>query len=346
MHEIEKYYEIFNLTPEASFLQVKKTYRSLIKKWHPDRYQQYPEVAEEATEKLKEINEAFEAIKNFEGTEEQKKLREILKNKLSYKDYMDIAGSYEVSAEKAQQTHNTSYYSATDWVEKDPKKERLIVIIAGIVVLLFILLNILINLYDASRYISSSHPSFSLGATSKQVERIQGQPDIRTREKWVYKNSAVYFKDNIVVGYSNNNNELYVKINPSGKLKKEIPGNYYIIGSSKNDVIRIQGTPTSINPVKDEWNYGKSILTFNTNHLIGYRNYSGELKVKPLIDDGNPSTATTIEKGVSKEDVLKIQGSPDTVEGNYWKYGPSWINFVDNQVADYYSGNNVLNAKP
>ena len=56
-------YKILGILPNASDDEVKKAYRSLAKKYHPDRYVDSP-LAKEASEKMKEINAAYEDVLN------------------------------------------------------------------------------------------------------------------------------------------------------------------------------------------------------------------------------------------------------------------------------------------
>lgn len=54
-------YEVLGVSPSASDDEVKKAYRDLARKYHPDNYQNNP-LADLAEEKMKEINEAYDAI--------------------------------------------------------------------------------------------------------------------------------------------------------------------------------------------------------------------------------------------------------------------------------------------
>lgn len=54
-------YQILNVDPNASDEEVKKAYRSLARKYHPDNYHDNP-LADLAQEKMKEINAAYEEI--------------------------------------------------------------------------------------------------------------------------------------------------------------------------------------------------------------------------------------------------------------------------------------------
>lgn len=56
-------YAKLNLEPGASLEEVKKSYRSQVKSWHPDRFPSVsPRLQEKAHEKLREINEAYKKI--------------------------------------------------------------------------------------------------------------------------------------------------------------------------------------------------------------------------------------------------------------------------------------------
>lgn len=67
---LDKAYEILNVTKENSDNEIKKSYRSLVKKHHPDIISgqgAHQSIIDEATEKLQEINEAYELIKKSRG---------------------------------------------------------------------------------------------------------------------------------------------------------------------------------------------------------------------------------------------------------------------------------------
>ena len=54
-------YTVLGVSPNASDQEIKKAYRELARKYHPDNYVDNP-LADLAEEKMKEINEAYEAI--------------------------------------------------------------------------------------------------------------------------------------------------------------------------------------------------------------------------------------------------------------------------------------------
>lgn len=57
------WYAVLGLTPQATEEEIKKTYRKLILKYHPDRVESSdPKVKEEATKRFREVQEAYENI--------------------------------------------------------------------------------------------------------------------------------------------------------------------------------------------------------------------------------------------------------------------------------------------
>ena len=54
-------YKVLGISPNATDDEVKKAYRELARKYHPDNYRD-SDLADLAGEKMKEINEAYETI--------------------------------------------------------------------------------------------------------------------------------------------------------------------------------------------------------------------------------------------------------------------------------------------
>lgn len=54
-------YEVLGVSPEASDDEIKKAYRDLAKKYHPDNYADSP-LADLAEQKMKDVNEAYDEI--------------------------------------------------------------------------------------------------------------------------------------------------------------------------------------------------------------------------------------------------------------------------------------------
>lgn len=63
-------YEILGVDANASDDEVKRAYRELARKYHPDNYQNNP-LADLAEEKMKEVNEAYDAVTRMRSGSQQ-----------------------------------------------------------------------------------------------------------------------------------------------------------------------------------------------------------------------------------------------------------------------------------
>ena len=79
-------YQILNIPPTATDEEVKRAYRDLARKYHPDNYHDNP-LADLAQEKMKEINEAYDQI------QKQRKASSAASQSYSY-GYADPGRSY------------------------------------------------------------------------------------------------------------------------------------------------------------------------------------------------------------------------------------------------------------
>jgi curved DNA-binding protein CbpA len=59
MKRINEYKKLFNVEPDTDLKKLKTTYRSLVKEWHPDKFQEGDEKRTEAEVKSRQIIDAY-----------------------------------------------------------------------------------------------------------------------------------------------------------------------------------------------------------------------------------------------------------------------------------------------
>jgi outer membrane protein assembly factor BamE (lipoprotein component of BamABCDE complex) len=178
---------------------------------------------------------------------------------------------------------------------------------------------------------------FSIGSTKEQVLNIQGTPssisEYGNTTNWYYGSSRIEFVNNKVKEFSNTG-KLKIKLNPQNTFD----GTFFTIGSSKDEVLNIQGTPSSISEYGNtsNWYYGSSRIEFINNKVKEFSN-NGKLKIK--LNPQNTFDGTFFTIGSSKDEVLNIQGTPSSISeyGNTsnWYYGSSRIEFINNKVKEF-----------
>ncbi|TVP57792.1 MAG: dynamin family protein [Nodularia sp. (in: Bacteria)] len=65
--KIARAYRILGLQPTASFADVKKTYKTLVKKWHPDLFVNQPQMQKKADNNMRLVNEAYNTLADYYG---------------------------------------------------------------------------------------------------------------------------------------------------------------------------------------------------------------------------------------------------------------------------------------
>lgn len=123
---------------------------------------------------------------------------------------------------------------------------------------------------------NSSSEWFALGASADEVLSIQGTPTRVEGSKWFYGFSEVSFKNGRVDGFDNYFGALKVRMLPSGELLQGESASAFTIGSTMDEVLTIQGTPTSIRG--NVWFYGFSNVLFRNGKVQNAVDTAGVLR--------------------------------------------------------------------
>jgi hypothetical protein len=122
-----------------------------------------------------------------------------------------------------------------------------------------------------------AQPYITAGLSPAEVLSVLGNPTSSSGEKMFYKDSEIDFQNGQVVGW---------KIGPKSALRVKlwpdtasVPGlTTFSVGSSKSDVIALQGTPTLFS--RNEFGYGGSVVFFQNDHVVGWKEDPGSVRLK------------------------------------------------------------------
>ena len=114
-------YKVLGVSPDASDEEIKKAYRELTKKYHPDRNPDNPAAAE----KMNDINAAYDAIKN--GTAQQQYAYQSEGSAYGDPYGWNPWGSYGYGYQQSarQQTERSEYTAARSYIRNGMYKEAL-----------------------------------------------------------------------------------------------------------------------------------------------------------------------------------------------------------------------------
>ena len=174
-----------------------------------------------------------------------------------------------------------------------------------------------------------SSGSFTVGSTMREVAAVQGTPDSFSEGRFDYGYSNVYFKDGRVTNWHNSTiNPLRVKL-----MVVPINNGYFTVGSTKEDVVAIQGTPDLFS--ETYFGYGYANIYFKDGRVTGWHNSTiNPLRVKLA---ATPTNKTYFTVGSTVAEVAAIQGTPDSLTETYFRYGYSNIYFKNGRVTGWYS---------
>jgi curved DNA-binding protein CbpA len=115
-------------------------------------------------------------------------------------------------------------------------------------------------------------PYLTVGSTRDEVITQQGTPTASSEDKLVYGKSELYLKDNAVIGWRIDpvSSPIRVKLWPQASVDPDL--GFFTIGSSKDEVLVVQGTPTAF--TDDQFEYGTSVVYFQKNRVIRWKNGS------------------------------------------------------------------------
>jgi len=265
-------YQILGLNPETSWSDLRKRYKKLIQKWHPDRFDDDSKEKLAAEYKIKAINIAYNQIQKY--YQANKALPPLEKTPETRQESKKTQ-SQAVTPDKKQESNKESTPSSSkNRKQADKKSKRSLV--AGIIILstlgssyYFFAEDFYLEDAETSHInslIANSKPKYSKSSENKDSE---GAPEQKN-----------YLKDNLAFKTTNENKIVDTdEINETPKLEEE----FFTNGSTISDVIGVQGAPTKTDG--DIWYYGKSEVHFNDGEVVHWvRGENTPLKARMVFD--------------------------------------------------------------
>ncbi|MFT3700262.1 MAG: DnaJ domain-containing protein [Kofleriaceae bacterium] len=111
----------------------------------------------------------------------------------------------------------------------------------------------------------------------------------------------------------------------------------FTLGSTRDDVRRVMGTPTNIDNVFERYYYGTAYVEFRDDKVSGWT-AMGFDKLKTTLAPKDPAVAAaaaargTYTEHATRDEVLGVEGPPETIErdfgfGERWYYSMSYVSF-------------------
>ena len=203
-----------------------------------------------------------------------------------------------------------------------------------------------------SNLTASQEDYFTRGSHADDVLRLQGTPSSINRlsrhETWWFglSNVKIDSRTRRVLEWSNNGN-LNVRLLPGEQVTSET---YFTRGSYADDVLRLQGTPSSINRLSrhETWWFGLSNVKIDsrTRRVLEWSN-NGNLNVR-LLPGEQVTSETYFTRGSHADDVLRLQGTPSSINRlsrhETWWFGLSNVK-IDLQTKRVLEWSNNGNLK-
>lgn len=118
----------------------------------------------------------------------------------------------------------------------------------------------------------------TVGSTRDEVVNQVGPPTESTPSKLVYGRSELYLKDNSVIGWHIDPvaSPIRVKLWPSASVDPTLDS--FTVGSSRDLVLVVQGTPTAFS--EDKFEYGGSVVNFQNWRVVSWKSDPGSIPLR------------------------------------------------------------------
>jgi curved DNA-binding protein CbpA len=332
---------ILDLEADATEKQIKASYRTMVKVWHPDRFQNDKLLKQAAEVKLRDINVAFDLLSSTTPNSRF----QTPQNPVS-SDATGHAPRPDQNEPPSQPAATTSFTESTRGFSRS--------LFPAFKILLKLAALVFLILLCRYTWIAFDVPDPSTEAVAKVYSF--GKDNILSRlENPKRRFIEAVDKDLERIGLRNpppapDESQQAQETTPQSPLKT--PGKattrqqagaaaprkiyaYITIGSSRDEVVQQQGIPTAASP--DRLVYGRSELYLKDGAVTGWKidPVSNPIRVKlwPQAPVDTNQKYFTVDS--TRDDVLVIQGTPTAFSKEKFTYGASEGYFQNNRVVSW-----------
>ena len=271
--DFDRYYRVLGSAPGCSWEELRRNYRHLVRRWHPDQRAASGEADALSDQRIKEITRAYRALSDY-------------RRRHGALPGAPRPGATVADTNTARQPPKAPpRHAAGVWPEPEPAPIRSPV---GLVVLPALgALAVVAYLVAGGQDTSDAHdPSpvtastataeptppaaplsyVGLGSSMADVYRLHGRPSEEAGEIWYYGAAKVQFANQRVIGWERHPSfPLRVDAYPSPNLPAQVT---FTLGSTKHEVHAVQGIPLS--EQSGVWDYGVVRVHFRDDRVIGW----------------------------------------------------------------------------
>ena len=226
-----KYYKLIGASPGCSWKELRKSYKSQIQRFHPDRYEEDSILKFDAEEHIKSLNMAYLYFQQYH------KEHGCLPVQSNREYYTEDSKEEAFKFEPAEAPQNNSYIAPSRIKKYRPIFSGALIIGAFFTIAIFIT------------------PSLTETASEKKTSIMLNMNNAKTGSK---KTLISEDKQNNSAASTKQLNESKTMNNSSALTP---PENLFSYGSTMGEVMDAQGIPDK--SIGDKWYYGKSIVNFN-----------------------------------------------------------------------------------
>lgn len=276
-------YRILGLDPAASPDDVKQAYRRLAKVWHPDRFPHDAQLQQRALKKFQDINQAYTTLQA-----------------LHRRARADAPGAQPRAPSPPPRSTPPRRRRAVVWSWRMPTWL--------VVLLVFMTLRLVAD-------------SLALSPPSRLVELETAWHRTRpTPTRMLPRPTPLAVST--------------VRPPATAAPARARTPDFFTVGSSKDEVLAIQGRPTVTS--QRVWEYGESRVYFHQDRVTRWEIWPRDpLRARLLPTMPTVITQDFFTVGSTKDEVLVVQGSPTRFTERIWEYTYSRVYFDGNRVTHW-----------